>query len=67
MAYDLNNVFAKILREEIPCDKIYEDKFAYESVTIAAVTKLSVTRMTLQRVAPVPCSFLFTIRKMWRG
>ena len=28
MAYDLNNVFAKILREEIPCDKIYEDKFA---------------------------------------
>jgi len=28
MAYDLNNVFAKILREEIPCDKIYEDEFA---------------------------------------
>ena len=27
MAYDSNNVFAKILRGEIPCDKIYEDEF----------------------------------------
>lgn len=24
-AYDDNNVFAKILRGEIPCDKVYED------------------------------------------
>lgn len=28
MAYDPNNVFAKILRGEIPALKIYEDKFA---------------------------------------
>ena len=27
MKYDENNIFAKILREEIPCKKIYEDKF----------------------------------------
>ena len=27
MSYDDNNIFAKILREEIPCNKIYEDKF----------------------------------------
>ena len=27
MSYDDNNIFAKILRQEIPCDKIYEDKF----------------------------------------
>ena len=27
MAYDNQNIFAKILREEIPCNKIYEDKF----------------------------------------
>ena len=27
MAYDPNNVFAKILRGEIPCKKIYEDEF----------------------------------------
>lgn len=25
MAYDSNNVFAKILRGEIPCSKVYED------------------------------------------
>ena len=27
MNYDNNNIFAKILRGEIPCDKIYEDEF----------------------------------------
>ena len=27
MQYDNNNIFAKILREEIPCKKIYEDEF----------------------------------------
>ena len=27
MNYDDNNIFAKILRNEIPCNKIYEDKF----------------------------------------
>jgi diadenosine tetraphosphate (Ap4A) HIT family hydrolase len=28
MAYDDQNVFAKILRGEIPCKKVYEDEFA---------------------------------------
>jgi len=28
MAYDSNNIFAKILRSEIPCEKIFEDDFA---------------------------------------
>ncbi len=28
MAYDDNNLFAKILRDEIPCYKIYEDAYA---------------------------------------
>ena len=27
MTYDDNNIFAKILRGEIPCKKIYEDDF----------------------------------------
>ena len=27
MSYDNNNIFAKILRNEIPCNKIYEDEF----------------------------------------
>jgi histidine triad (HIT) family protein len=28
MSYDASNVFAKILRGEIPCKKVYEDEFA---------------------------------------
>ena len=28
MAYDPNNIFARILRGEIPCKKVYEDDFA---------------------------------------
>ena len=27
VGYDKNNIFAKILRGEIPCKKIYEDKY----------------------------------------
>ena len=27
MSYDNNNIFAKILRGEVPCDKIYEDEY----------------------------------------
>tara|TARA_Y100000816_G_C25872977_1_gene455622 strand:- start:154 stop:510 length:357 start_codon:yes stop_codon:yes gene_type:complete len=27
MGYDKNNIFAKILRKEIPCKKIYENKY----------------------------------------
>ena len=29
MEYDKNNIFAKILRGEIPCKKIYEDEFVF--------------------------------------
>ena len=29
MSYDDNNIFAKILRGEIPCKKIYEDEFVF--------------------------------------
>jgi len=28
MAYDQNNIFAKILKGEIPCNTVYEDEFA---------------------------------------
>ena len=27
-AYDRNNIFARILRGELPCKKVYEDEFA---------------------------------------
>ena len=26
--YDENNIFAKILRKEIPCDKVHEDELS---------------------------------------
>ena len=29
MTYDNNNIFAKILRKEIPCKKIYEDHYVF--------------------------------------
>ena len=29
MNYDNNNIFAKILRKEIPCNKIYENEFIF--------------------------------------
>ena len=37
-AYDRNNVFARILRGEIPCDKVYEDAhlLAFNDITPAA-------------------------------
>jgi histidine triad (HIT) family protein len=38
MAYDRSNIFAKILRGEIPCKKVYEDDyvFAFEDITPSA-------------------------------
>ena len=35
MSYDSNNIFAKILRGEIPCKKFYEDEFALAFPDIA--------------------------------
>ena len=29
MSYDDNNIFAKILKDEIPCNKIYEDDYIF--------------------------------------
>ncbi len=29
MTYDTQNIFAKIIRGEIPCNKVYEDEFAF--------------------------------------
>ncbi len=38
MAYDSNNIFAKIIRGEIPCKKVYEDAevLAFEDISPAA-------------------------------
>ncbi len=49
--YDENNIFAKILRNEIPCEKVYEDEvslFFYDinpqaSIHVLGIPKVKVT------------------------
>ena len=40
MNYDDNNIFAKILRGEIPCKKIYEDEFIFSFYDINPQKKI---------------------------
>ena len=40
--YDENNIFAKILRKEIPCDKVYEDEFSLFFYDISPQAKVHV-------------------------
>ena len=53
MNYDKNNIFAKILRGEIPCEKIYEDEFvlAFHDINpqkkVHALVTVSYTHLTL--------------------
>ncbi len=42
MAYDENNIFARILRGEIPCDKVYENDHALAFRDINPQTKVHV-------------------------
>ena len=42
MKYDDNNIFAKILRGEIPCNKVYEDKFVLSFYDINPQKKIHV-------------------------
>jgi len=44
VAYDRNNVFARILRGEIPCDKVYEDEhvLAFHDINPQAPTHILV-------------------------
>ena len=42
MSYDNNNIFAKILRGEIPCKKIYEDEFVLSFEDINPQKKIHV-------------------------
>ena len=40
MKYEYNNIFAKILRGEIPCKKIYEDDFVLSFHDISPQKKI---------------------------
>jgi histidine triad (HIT) family protein len=42
MSYDDNNIFAKILRDEIPCKKIYEDDYVLSFYDINPQKKIHV-------------------------
>jgi len=44
MDYDRNNVFARILRGEIPCSKVYEDEhvLAFDDISARAPTHVLV-------------------------
>ena len=44
MSYDDNNIFAKILRGDIPCDKVFEDDFvlAFRDINPQAKTHILV-------------------------
>tara|TARA_B100000035_G_scaffold31040_1_gene23685 strand:+ start:90 stop:458 length:369 start_codon:yes stop_codon:yes gene_type:complete len=42
MKYDDQNIFAKILRGEIPCDKIYEDEYVLSFYDINPQKKIHV-------------------------
>ena len=41
MNYDENNIFAKILRGEIPCKKIYEDDYVLSFYDVSPQKKNS--------------------------
>ena len=42
MNYDKNNIFAKILRDEIPCKKVYENKYVLSFYDINPQKKIHV-------------------------
>ena len=42
MSYDNNNIFAKVLRKEITCNKIYEDEFVLSFYDINPQKKIHV-------------------------
>ena len=48
MTYDENNIFAKILRGEIPCKKIYEDEYVLSFHDINPQKKILTKFMRLQ-------------------
>jgi|TARA_B110000211_G_C13816748_1_gene437364 histidine triad (HIT) family protein len=42
MSYDKNNIFAKILRGEIPCKKVYENKYVLSFYDINPQKKIHI-------------------------
>jgi histidine triad (HIT) family protein len=75
MAYDRNNVFARILRGELPCQKVYEDEhiFAFRDIQPRAPTHVilipkgeyvSVDDFAETATPPEQLAFLRAIRRI---
>ena len=77
MAYDRNNIFARILRGEIPCQKIYEDEhvLAFNDIRPQAPTHVlvipkgeyvSLDDFAAKASAPEQAGFLAAVGKIAR-
>jgi len=74
MAYDTSNVFAKMLRGEIPCIKVYEDAHALAFLDINPASKghtLVIPKVEAQDLFDLPASsagpFLLATQKVARA
>ncbi|MDH2273390.1 HIT family protein [Moraxella porci] len=65
-AYDENNIFAKILRGEIPCHKVYEDDKTLAFMDIMPVAKghtLVIPKCQAVELSDLPCEFACAVFK----
>ena len=74
MAYDKNNIFAKMIRGEIPCIKVYEDAHALAFMDIMPVSKghtLVIPKAEAENLFDLPANvagpFLLVTQKVARA
>ena len=66
MSYDTNNIFAKILRGEIPCHKVYEDDktLAFMDVMPQATGHvLAIPKCEAVELSDLPCEYACAVFK----
>ena len=61
MSYEDDNVFAKILRGEIPCNKIYEDKLPLDPQVISACEEFELDSTMVALSGGEDYELLFTV------
>ena len=69
-AYDNNNIFAKVLRGEIPCNKVYEDEhtLAFEDIHPQAPVQYDVRLLLNDKAIPlVHNSLAIRVENLDRG
>jgi len=72
--YDDNNIFAKILRDEAPCHKLYEDEFSLSFMDIRPVVEghaLVISKASARNILDCPPAVLagviLTTQRIARG